>query len=111
MSAPNLNTAAPAQYAYFTANGTTTIFTGPGIIYGFAVLVAGVTSTITLYDNTAASGNLLFPSAASTASTAPSFGPGFGYPENGVECKTGLTVVLAGGTAATVAVHYRPYLP
>lgn len=74
---------------------------GSGCLHGIAI--SGVTnnSTITLYDNTAASGTVLWSSGAMAALTQP-----FHVPFNGIPFFTGLTLVIAAANS-TVTLSYE----
>jgi len=77
-----------------TAN-THVVETGPCVLSGIQILAA-VASTITIYDNTGASGTVI---ATLPASLAVGY-----YPFNRL-CSTGLTIVTAG--ASNMLVHTR----
>jgi hypothetical protein len=95
--------AIPAAYFPVAANTAgTTIVTGSGVFYGFQGMAAGTSWVITVYDNTAASGNVL----ATFTNTANTFQGGL--PTQGVVFKTGLTIV-ASGTAGTGNVMYQTF--
>lgn len=82
------------------ANATTTLVSGRGILHSITINTKGATAnTITVYDNTAGSGTVL---ATIDSTVAPGT---FTY-----ECAfaTGLTVVIATGTAAKITVVYTP---
>lgn len=87
------------NYRRLNANATTTLQTGGGVVHSVTVGVAGASAnTITLYDNTAASGTVIFN--ASTVVTLPCtwvLDAGFG---------TGLTCIIQTGTAADVTITY-----
>jgi hypothetical protein len=93
------------NYTPLSANGTTTIKTGPGQFFGFQVINAGTTWTITVYDNTAASGNLLSPNAQ-TISSANNYLSGIPA-ALGINFSTGLTIVLAGTTPGTINILWQ----
>jgi len=91
----------PVKYNYrrINANGTTTLQTGGGVLRSVTIAVVGAAANVlTIYDNTAGSGTVILN--ASTVLTAPctwTLDAGF---------NTGLTVVLATGTAADITVTY-----
>jgi len=96
-----------SKYFFLSANtAATTLLTGSGVFYGCYGIVAGTSWAITVYDNIAASGNLLasFTNVANTA-----FGPmvALGLPQ-GVAFNTGLTVA-ASGTAGSLLVIYNQF--
>lgn len=91
-------TLAYVGYKQVTQAAAATVKTGPAKLFGI-VVVASTSGTITIYDNTAASGTVLFSDATLTAGDVVHFG-GIGLAAN-----NGLHVVC-GGTAATVNVMY-----
>lgn len=84
---------AAANLTNFVAAGTTVLSTGPGVLEGVTVNTVAVTSSVKLYDNTAASGTVI-ATIATTAATGD-------FPFNGVFGK-GLTVVITGAPDVTV---------
>jgi hypothetical protein len=93
---PNLQS--PLRYAHISTATTTTVKSGPGYLESITVNTVGVTApTITVYDNTAASGQVI--AIFSGLTTGP-----FTY---GVGFNTGLTIVTAGATAADITVSYQ----
>lgn len=85
---------------HLNANGTTVIKSGQGVLHAVTINTAGASSnTLTLYDNTEASGTVL--AVINTQSTNRS---DFTYK---VRFGTGLTAVLATGTAADVTISYK----
>lgn len=82
------------------AVGTTTLFTGRFTLNSIMLLSDGTTAcSVTIYDNTAASGKIMAvlaipaPAIAATPQTATmSF-------SNAVKAEIGITVVVAGGTS------------
>jgi len=85
--------------AQITTATTTVVETGPCVLGGIQILAA-VASTITIYDNTAASGTVI---ATLPASLAVGY-----YPINRL-CAVGLTIVTAG--ASNLLVHTRKSAP
>lgn len=85
------------SFTNITTATTTAVKSGAGIIDRIIVNTAGAGSTLTLYDNTAASGTKIgtFTTAAQASLT--------------INCAfaTGLTAVTASGTAADITVIYR----
>lgn len=80
------------------ANATTTLRTGAGVLHKVTINTAGASSnTITLYDNTAASGTVL----ATIDGTAGPLTLDYN-----IRFSTGLTAILATGTAAKITVTY-----
>jgi hypothetical protein len=109
MPTPNINTPTPAQYVQLGDNLGHLIFSGPGIFYGIGTVTAGTTWTVTVYDNTAASGTQII--AAGTAIVAGQLLSGVPAVV-GVECKNGLYVAFAGGApAGTANVFYNSQNP
>lgn len=83
-------------YAQVSA-APTVIKSGPGAFYGF-ICVASSAGTLTLYDNTAASGTVLFTKAVAAGDVVTLGAWGMSF-------KLGLTAAI-GGTSATVNVAY-----
>lgn len=83
-------------YNHQAVNGTTTIKSGAGFLHTITIGTAGTTDTITVYDNTAASGTVIAVINDTTPGTH-TFDVGF---------TTGLTIVIAGTTAPDVTVAY-----
>lgn len=79
-------------YLNMTASATTVIKSGAGVLFAVIVNNPGTTITLTLYDNTAASGTKL-ATIALTASANLQYGLNFG---------TGLTAVLSGTADVTI---------
>lgn len=80
---------AVARYAYITADAV--VSPGPAIYYGAYCLAAGTMASV--YDNTAASGNLLLASQVGAANTF--YGPPGGV---GVLCNNGIYADWTSGT-------------
>lgn len=95
---PVLSNEAGSNAKNYTANNAgDQIFKGIGIVDSVIIGSPGVTSTVTLYDGTSASGaNLgVFATTAQISLTLL------------IQIRTGLFAVLAGGTPANVTVTYR----
>ena len=86
------------QYAAVSADGI--VVTGPAIFYGIKVVTAG--TSITVYDNTAASGTALITAEATTSAGALITPAGVG---TGVLMANGIYVDL---TLGTYIVYYVP---
>lgn len=84
-------------YATVTQAAAATVKSGPAGLFGI-VVTASTTGTVTIYDNTAASGTVLFTKSSLTVGEAIHFGG------LGIAAKNGLHVVC-GGTA-TVNILY-----
>ena len=81
------------QYQNITSATTTVVGKAETELMGITINKGVASATITVYDNTAASGNKIATIAADN--------PGnFFY---GTRCKTGLTIVTSGATDITVA--------
>jgi hypothetical protein len=87
----------PNSYRHISANGTTTVKTGAGILHAVTVNGAGTGWTVTVYDNTAGSGAVL-------AVITPAAGSTLVYD---VRFATGCTLVTAGTTAGDITVSYQ----
>lgn len=85
------------SYANVTQAAAATIKTGPAKLFGLTV-TASSSGTVTIYDNTAASGTVVFTKASLAVGDVIHFGG------TGIAAKNGLHVVC-GGTA-TVNVLY-----
>ena len=109
MPMPSLNTENPFQYVVISTATTTVIPCGPGVFGGVNVVTAGTGSAITIYDNTAASGNLLAPAAAAT--TAVGQPANVFLPPTGIALQKGLTIVTTGSPAAVVNVYFISAIP
>ena len=82
------------------ANATTTVKSTPGFLHSLVINKIGATAnTITIYDNTAGSGTVI-ATIDSTIASAPTR-------LYDVQFTTGLTVVIASGTAADITLSYR----
>ena len=80
------------KYNYISTGTTTVIKSGPGSVLNI-IVGKTTTGTITVYDNTAASGNIV--AAFGTSTTAFSF-------SIGAICNTGITVVTSASDQVTV---------
>lgn len=95
MSATSISSGALAS------GSTTVLFTGHNFLNTIVVNSDGTnTATVTVYDNTAASGKVLVSFSVSGANLNGAFEPKFP-----IRADTGLTVVVA-GTGATAYVMY-----
>lgn len=109
-----LKTEVRGSFSNITTNTTTTVKTGAGVLYGFTINNNGFTTagTITVYDNTAASGTKigtwvipLSPPGTVALAAEALLGPIFG---GGLSFSTGLTFVTATtAPAADITVNYR----
>ena len=91
----------PASFAFLNlaANATTTVKTGGGLLHSITLNNAGAGgNTCAVYDNTAGSGTLI-----ATIDTVELNGRTLLYD---VHFVTGLTIVIATGTAADITVTY-----
>lgn len=79
-------------YVNMAAGATTTIKSGAGVLFAVIVNNPGTTITLTLYDNTAGSGDKI-------ATIALSAGQNLQY---GLNFSTGLTAVLSGTADVTI---------
>lgn len=90
------------NFRNLAANGTTVIRTGRGILHTITINDAGASSnTCTVYDGTSAAGTVI-----ATIDTVTTL-----FPTTltfDAEFATGLTVVLATGTAANITVTWAP---
>jgi hypothetical protein len=86
------------NYSHLNANGTTTIKSGAGWLHNIVINIKGATgNTITVYDNTSGSGTVIAVIDPTVQLVTLNYDVGF---------STGLTVVLASGTAADITVSY-----
>lgn len=81
-----------ASYFPITTQTTSVVKNGTGILYGVYVVTGVATSTVTVYDNTAGSGQKLIDTAS--CATSGTFIPA-GAAGMGVICTTGITAVTA----------------
>lgn len=97
---PVITKLAPSSYLHLNANGTTTVKSGAGVLRRIVINTKGSTAnTLTIYDNTAATGAVI-----GVVDTVNAAGGAFDYE---LDFTTGLTVVLAGGTAADITIIYE----
>jgi len=102
-----LGVAAVVEAYDVTATGQ--VITGACLVVGMETLVAGTSSTLTLYDNTAASGKLVMP--AIPTGTVNVLGYQRSFAQGGaVLCVNGLHAVV-GGTGATFRILAIPSQP
>lgn len=85
-------------YNHISTNTTTVVKSGPGLLHWVTINTPGSVETITIYDNTAASGTLI------STHTAPLQGAVYEYD---IAFTTGLTIVTAGTTAGDYTISYR----
>jgi len=96
---PVITKPAPSSYLHLNANGTTTVKSGAGVLRRIIINTrGGILSTLTIYNNTTATGAVIAVLDTNAA------GGEFGYE---LDFTTGLTVVLAGGTAADITIIYE----
>lgn len=90
---------ATSGYAYLHANGTTTVKTGAGVLRRIVIGSTGsVLNTLTVYDNTTATGSIIALIDTTLQRGSLDFEVNF---------TTGLTLVLASGTAAHITVIFE----
>ncbi len=82
--------------SHISTAATTAVKSGSGVLHAVTVGTGGTGSTLTIYDNTAASGTII--SVVNTAAQA-SLVLDVGF-------SVGLTVVSAGGTPADITISY-----
>jgi len=96
---PVITKPAPSSYLHLNANGTTTAKSGAGVLRRIIINTrGGIINTLTIYDNTTATGAVI--GVVDTVNA----GGAFDYE---LDFTTGLTVVLAGGTAADITIIYE----
>lgn len=95
--ATNTRTAVDYTSVNITTKTTTVCRTGSGIFRGITINKAGSTDTLTVYDNTAASGTII-----ATITVAS----GIALYEYNATFVNGLTVVSGGGTAGDYTVTF-----
>jgi hypothetical protein len=89
------------EKAVIDATGATVVYTGPCIYGGYIIVAAAGAHTMTLYDNTAASGQVLL-NALSVNSAADA------TKAMGIKCDNGITANLSGNpTDGLVLVLYK----
>lgn len=97
---PVITKPASSSYLHLNANGTTTVKSGAGVLRRIVINTrGGILNTLTIYDNTTATGAVIGVVDTSGAE-AGAFDYELGF-------TTGLTVVLAGGTAADITIIYE----
>ncbi len=87
----------PNQYSRINTNTTLTVKSGVGTLAAITVGVAGTATTVTIYDNTAASGSVIAVLNTAVNTT---------YTLN-TQFNAGLTVVTAGTTPADLSISYK----
>ena len=96
---PVITKPASSSYLHLNANGTTTVKSGAGVLRRIVINTrGGIINTLTIYNNTTATGAVI--GAVDTVNA----GGAFDYE---LDFATGLTVVLAGGTAADITIIYE----
>jgi len=96
---PVITKPASSSYLHLNANGTTTVKSGAGVLRRIVINTrGGIVNTLTIYNNTAATGAVI--GAVDTVNA----GGAFNYE---LDFTTGLTVVLAVGTAADITIIYE----
>ena len=85
-------------FSNLKANATTTVKSGTGRLHSITINTKGITNTITVYDNTAGSGTTIATIDTTLSQETLTFDLAF---------TTGLTVVIAGGTAADITITYK----
>lgn len=86
------------SFSNLLANATTTIKSGAGVLHSVVINTKGIGNTLTIYDNTAGSGTKVGTVDTTLSTTSFLYDVAF---------TTGLTVVIAGGTAADLTFTYR----
>ena len=87
------------QYTHLNANATTNLRTGNGVLHSITINTKGATSnTLTLYDNTVGSGTVI--ALIDTTSNVQTL-------IYDLQFLTGLTAVIAAGTAADVTITWQ----
>jgi hypothetical protein len=87
------------SYRNITTKATTAVKSGAGYLHSIVINKAGSADTLTIYDNTAASGTVI-----ATITVTASVNQVFLYD---VAFSTGLTIVSGGTTAGDYTVTYR----
>ena len=96
---PVITKPASSSYLHLNASGTTTAKSGAGVLRRIVINTrGGIINTLTIYDNTTATGAVI--GVVDTVAA----GGAFDYE---LDFTTGLTVVLAGGTAADITIIYE----
>lgn len=86
------------QYSHINSKTTTVVKSGAGILHFVTINTPGSADTITMYDNTAASGTVI------GTHTAPALGAIYEYD---IAFANGLTIVTGGTTAGDYTISYR----
>lgn len=86
------------SFSNLKANATTTVKSGAGKLHSISINTKGITNTVTVYDNTAGSGTTIATIDSTLGQASFMFDLAFA---------TGLTIVIAGGTAADITVTYK----
>ena len=96
---PVVTKLAPSDYVHIAANGTTTAKSGAGLLRRIVINTKGsAANTLTVYDSTTGSGTVIAVIDTTNA------GGSFDYE---LDFATGLTLVLASGTAADITVIFE----
>jgi hypothetical protein len=86
------------NYSHLNGNGTATLRSGAGWLHTITINIKGAAgNTVTVYDNTNASGTIIAVIDPTQNLVTLEFDAAF---------QTGLTIVLASGTAADITVSY-----
>jgi hypothetical protein len=88
---------------YYHAAGTTAgtvLKRGAGQIHGLTISQVSNNAVVTIHDNTAASGTVIWTSGAMGANTVP-----FNVDLRGSQFETGLTLVVSGANASVVVIY------
>lgn len=103
----NVVNPAPSEYTQITTLTTTVI--GPTVTAfdGYQTVTGAATGTITIYDNSAASGTKL----VDTASTATAQTVLQGGPADGIQVKSGYITVVTATAVGAVNVFYARSIP
>jgi hypothetical protein len=96
-----MNLVAPAGHSAIAVSAGTTHKTGPGQLVGVLLTGGGAAATLTLYDNTAASGTVLCVVKTGVNNSSQQWVPLAPY-----AFSKGLTSVLTGTGAVATAVYY-----
>ena len=92
----------PCDVARITTSTTTVLKTGKGVLERISVHHDGATgNSITVYDNTAGSGTVIWGGSAALSATTPH------THDVNARFENGLTVVTAGTTPPQVFVYYK----
>jgi hypothetical protein len=85
------------NYTHLSANGTTTIKSGSGMLVNVTINSKGTTNSLTLYDNTSGSGAVIAIIDSTSQIQVLNYSCAF---------NTGLTAVVAGGTAGDFTIGW-----